>query len=247
MNTPPKVEVLKCHLGELTFARIDRVIAKSKDLRSFKARDGVIIRSENPEFERERSLFTEIEWPEVEKTFEHYFGFARSETEDIYFQARTQSRDDNFCCLGITTRQNRLILPKDGSLIVGRWSLTPKGKRFQRWALCSEEERLFTEFLLGKRSFAELPQDRIQKLKSLCIIVEEDVPNTRLMSLAALLILRDFEYFLDLRSLHGGLVVDYEVKSICEEFDLGLWEGYKRQASAQGVFSALVPRKLVQV
>lgn len=237
MNTPKEnLEGLKDYLKRLTFARVGNVISKDEDLIAFVDKSGMTSWSDDPDFLRRRNEFTPAEWKKTGgKSYKYYFGFANN----IYFQSKTQSDDSGFSGLGVSTNQNRLEPLPIGTWIVGRLDPKASKPRFAKWAICTFQEKLFVDFMLGKRKFSTSRLSWMEQISTL--FTNEEVETNHLVNMAVLLIIRDLEYYLDQRKLDGGIYVDHQVLRVCREYDLELWDEYRVKALLQGKFSTLIP------
>lgn len=226
-----KTEVLKVFLNELTFARVRNTVAIDDNLLEFVDESGTTIRRENTDFQTKRRGFRRNEWDKVERSYSYYLGFAESTRGgDIHFDSKGHSyQNENFCELGVFTKQHHFNPPARGMLIVGN-IVDPARPHFCKWARCSEAERLFVEFFLGrKKRFS--PEDLHQLYVNRHI--SEGKQSDRLVSMAMLLIARDLKYFLDYRERHGTSI-DEVVSNICTQFgEESLWEQYVEGALEQ--------------
>lgn len=151
------VAMLQQLWGKLTFARVNRVIAREpEDVLSITVRrnDGYtdyLVRSNRtadiPEQDRQRAR---IAW-------RHYFGFT---DEGIYFQKDNYHGLD--CDISLTmdfsnwgNHTGGWDKPEVGSLIGGEVVETPKGKRFKRWFDCLPEFKFLVDIILNGTTLTE--------------------------------------------------------------------------------------------
>lgn len=143
--------------GKLTFARVNRVVAREpEDVLSITVYgdNGHITctiksnrTSDIPEKDRRR---TRVAW-------RHYFGF----TDDgIYFQNENYHGLD--CDIDLTMDWSNwgnhigsFDMPEVGSFIGGEVIDTPKGKRFKRWFCCRPEFKLLVDIVLNGTTITE--------------------------------------------------------------------------------------------
>lgn len=143
--------------GKLTFARVNRVIAREpEDVLSITVHsdDGHIAYwvksnrpSDIPEQDRRRAR---ISW-------RHYYGFT---DEGIYFQKENYHGLD--CDIDLSmdwsnygNHTGGFDKPKVGSLIGGEVIDTPRGKRFKRWFYCRPEFKLLVDIVLNGTTLTE--------------------------------------------------------------------------------------------
>lgn len=247
MNTSGKFAVLKQYLSELTFARVRNAVAKDENLIAFTNRRGTTTYDDDPDFEERRREIGQKEWYETDRSYIFYYGFAEgTKGGDIHFDSKGHSyRNENFCELGVITKQQALNPPKRGCMIVGH-VVNPERPHFCRWARCTESEKLFAEFVLGGKSHFSS-----EDLRQLYVHrhVSEGEHTNHLINMAMLLLAQDMDYYLDYRIRHGGNATDGQVHHVCVEmnFDPELWEKYKEKALTQNLdpvlkYSALIPK-----
>ncbi len=236
-------EALKRRLSGLTFALVTNTVAKDENLMSFVYK-GITTWNDEPGFEKRRSEISPNEWEKTDRSYHFFFGFAKSKTGDIHFDSKGHNyHREDYTDLGIHTKQRALTPPSRGNWIVGS-AINSKKPHFYQWTRCTEQEKLFTEFLLaGKTKFSDDDRRRLNISRH----ISEGPGYNRLINMAMLLLVRDLDYFLKTRLRHGGDSIDYQVFEIANVYDPELWEEYKGKALEQNLdpvlkYSHLIPK-----
>lgn len=238
---------LRQYLGELTFARVRNVVAKDENLVSFVNARGVTSWGDEPDFKERRREISPRTWYETDKSYTFYYGFAEStKGGDVHFDSKGHSyQNDDFCKLGVCTKQQALNPPRRGTMIVGQVVNGDKGPHFCKWARCTESERLFAEFVLSRR--VRFSSEDLRRLYVSRHIREGEHTN-HLINMATLLLARDLNHYLEHRIRHGGDNTDDQVYYVCVEmgFDPDLWKEYELKAREQNLdrvlkYSRLIP------
>lgn len=233
-----KLDALKAHLKSLTFARVNSVVLRDENLLSFRYQD-VDYLEDDPGF---ASIWNSIpyhrrSWSHPQYSF--YFGFA----DGIHFDSKgheyqTEARSG----LGVLTKQYPLSPPIHGTWIVGVVQNQRRGRHLSNWCRCTEEEKLFTEYLLSGTKTLTGPQLDLLYIKR---PGSEGSDTSHLCELAELVILEDLNFFLNHRQHFGG-AFDEKVHSICQVFNPELWDRYVKEALEQDISYKLKYSGLIQ-
>ncbi len=184
------VATLRQFWGKLTFAQVNRVIAREPEdvLSIIVYRDDGHISyyakhnriSDIPEQDRRK---TRVAW-------RHYFGFT---DEAVYFQKDNYHGLD--CDIDLTMNWSRwgnhtggFDKPAVGSLICGEVIETPMGKRFKRWFDCRPEFKLLVDIVLNGTTLAENELGRQ--------LVTKDYPD-KYWAIARLVLFDNVQAFVD--------------------------------------------------
>ncbi|MEK7646080.1 MAG: hypothetical protein AAB381_00085 [Patescibacteria group bacterium] len=247
MNT--KLAALKQRLSELAFARVTNSVAKDDRLLSFH-HDGVTWWDDEPGFQDKWASLSRVEQRKAVPSYHFYFGFADGPTGNIHFDHKGHEyRVEDYPALGILTKQKALNPPSRGQWIVGT-VVNPERPHFYRWTRCTEAEMVFAKFLVeGKTQFSDKDLHHLYVHRHI-----SDGPSTnRLINMAQILLARNFDYYLKMRSDHGGECADPQVYSICQEYgDSEFWDMYRERALAERIddsafsFSSVIPKPAPQ-
>lgn len=197
------IEKLQRIWGKLEFARIERVIAREpEDILSITIYDykkichGFWDRQEVGRIEPRRltNIPDEDRWC-TEATWHHYHGFTH---DGIYFQkSGCHNLDvDLFYTLDFGLAGNHCDVgwqkPKPGSWIAGLTVMTPEGKKFDQWFVCSPEFlALYTAVMNGKAP-SKL-DDFARKL-----VTDDTAWHDTYIAIAALVLYDDVKFFVDM-------------------------------------------------
>lgn len=163
------VAVLRQLWGKLTFAQVDRVIAREPEdvlwievPRILTTDDGLMLPS-HAEYHIESNRTKDI--PEKDRWrarvhWRHYYGFTN---EGVYFRADDYVKIDYDIDLTfdfgppnvLNHTGGRYSKPEVGSLICGEVITTPKGKRFARWFHCEPAFKLFYDIVMSGTTLSE--------------------------------------------------------------------------------------------
>lgn len=229
------VELLIERLNQLVFVKVTNLVTRDENVFSFESKSGMTVWDSDPWFGEEREKFSAGEWEKAEKSYLYYFGFARNQNREFFFQKKNYDvhrlSDPPF----VNLSNQSITPPSVGAMIAGYPTETSKGWALNDWFNVSHFELLVVNAVIGKgvlipRNIAEMTSDK-------------DINVRDLGEWARLVVLQDIGHYLNLRKMPDAKVqdIDWTVHRHTHVYRPELWQKYVEECQVQRIFSETVP------